>query len=504
MCGILLVKSSDYIPLEKHLSAFALLNNRGPDFSRYRYDNNIFIGQTVLHITGTTDYYDHDHDNFLAYNGEIYNYHELGNYSNDIEFVHNCVETDIDRINQGWGAWAWAWTDGVKVLYATDPQGERCLFQYQDRDILIVCPEVKPILEYIQGQYQYQSYHTRHWAMLDQTPWQGIRRITAGIVYQNGQPVMELDNIWSWIKPVQPLTLNEAVEEFRFVWRSTCQLMTPRCPAALTYSGGLDSSIIMSHIDRLELYTTNMTGKDPIADQIQQFLTQLEQSRLHLLNCTPSQWADAFCSVIAHTQMPVQSWSFPGQWLISDACEQRVLFTGVGADELFGGYPVYQTLTFTSANNSISPYSLDGDSHLWHQCLSAYDNHVGSATLLMDYFYQVSGCDLRGIDLIAGAHGIETRNPFLARPVMQFALNLPFDLKVAVTPKPIINQIFLDRWHQDQILPKKGFTGHCNDSLPWLGVDIVPTGDRDRDWREIVLKSFYKDPSRLVDQTNSV
>jgi len=495
MCGILLVKSLDSIPLEKHLSAFALLNNRGPDFSRYRYNNNIFIGQTVLHITGTTDYYDHDHDNFLAYNGEIYNYRELGNYSNDIEFVHHCVETDPVRISAGWGPWAWAWSDNNKILYATDPQGERCLYQYQDEQILIVCSEVKPILEYIQGQHRPQLYHSRHWAMLDQTPWTGISRIQAGVMYENGQPTIELDSVWSWIKPDKSITFNTAVEQFRSTWQSTCQLMTPDCPAALTYSGGLDSSIILSHIDRLELYTTNMTGKDPIADQIHDFLTAQEQTRLHQLHCTPEQWAQAFRSVIDHTQMPIQSWSFPGQWLISQACEQRVLFTGVGADELFGGYSVYQNLTFTSADKSTSPYSLDGTGLLWHQCLSAYDDHVGSATLLMDYFYQVAGCDVRGVDLIAGAHGIETRNPFLARPVMQFALNLPFELRVSVTPKPMINRLFLDRWRPDQVLPKKGFTGHCNDSLPWLGVDITLTGNRDLDWREIVFKSFYKDPS---------
>jgi asparagine synthetase B (glutamine-hydrolysing) len=55
--------------------------------------------------------------------------------------------------------------------------------------------------------------------------------------------------------------------------------MTPTCPAALTYSGGLDSSIILSHIDNLELYTTNMTGKDPIVDHIR-FLTDDEWSKI--------------------------------------------------------------------------------------------------------------------------------------------------------------------------------------------------------------------------------
>ena len=106
MCGILLVKSCSEISLDKHLSAFRILQSRGPDFNRFQYKNNIFIGQTVLHITGTDEYYNNPPDNFLAYNGEIYNYQKLGAYRNDIEFVHDCVENNVTRLNDGWGPWA--------------------------------------------------------------------------------------------------------------------------------------------------------------------------------------------------------------------------------------------------------------------------------------------------------------------------------------------------------------------------------------------------------------
>ena len=110
MCGILLVQSKDQIPLSLHLKAFAQLHSRGPDFARYQFKNNIFIGQTVLHITGTDDYYRQDHDNFLSYNGEIYNFKQFGNYNNDIEFVDHAVNHDMTQLRQAWGPWAWAWT----------------------------------------------------------------------------------------------------------------------------------------------------------------------------------------------------------------------------------------------------------------------------------------------------------------------------------------------------------------------------------------------------------
>ena len=141
MCGILLVRSRDKIPLQKHFDALKQIQSRGPDFMRYRHENGIFIGHTVLHITGDREYYDNSHRNFLAYNGEIYNYRDLGAYRTDTEFVHECVENDLGRLTAGWGPWAWAWTDSETVLYASDPQGERALYQYQDDNILIVCSD---------------------------------------------------------------------------------------------------------------------------------------------------------------------------------------------------------------------------------------------------------------------------------------------------------------------------------------------------------------------------
>jgi asparagine synthase (glutamine-hydrolysing) len=490
MCGILLVKSLDSIPLQKHLSAFALLNSRGPDFSRYRYNNNIFIGQTVLHITGSVDYYHHEHTNFLAYNGEIYNYRELGNYGNDVEFVHDCVENCIDRINSGWGPWAWAWTDGVNAIYATDPQGERCLFQYQDDQILIVCSEIAPILEYIGSHKIDLPYVNKLWNIIDATPYTGIVRIAPGQLYQDGRCIRNIDNIWSWIKPTRIKTFDEAYEDFKHTWNTVTGLMTPDCTVALSYSGGLDSSVILSHIDNLELYAVNNIGKDPIVDCIREFLTETEQTQLHELTLDPKKWAQEFVELVKRVHLPAQSWSHIGQWLVVKHCDQRVLFTGAGADELFGGYDIYQQLTYTT-DRSASPYSKYGNSKLWKQCLDAYEHDPKQATLLMDYLYQVSGCDVRGIDVITGAWGIEPRNPFLARPVMQLALNLPIEFKLGTVSKPLIRRLFQERWPESMILPKKGFTGHANDSLPYLPISIEPTGDRLTDWKQISRKMFY-------------
>ena len=494
MCGILLVKSKNNIDLSKHLKAVDLLKSRGPDRVRYQHNNNIFIAQVVLHITGTDEYYTQSHENFLAYNGEIYNYQELGNYANDIEFVDECVNTNSKLLVQGWGPWAWAWTDKTIVRYAADPQGEKTLFQYKDDDMLIVCSEVAPILEYVTGQKLKQSYTTRHWTMLEQTPYQGITRVIPGWEYRDGILSHPIEMLWNWIQP-QTCTYEEATEEFSTLWKKTIKQMTPSCDYALTYSGGLDSSIILAELDHAELYTTNMVGKDPIVDNIKDFLNENQMARLHQLNIDNESWAQDFVKVVERTRMPVQSWSFVGQWAIAKNCKQRVLFTGAGADELFGGYNIYQTLKYS--NNS--PYSRN--SSLWKWCLDSYNQHPGQATLLADYWHQISGCDIRGVDTITGAFGIEPRNPFLARPIVQFALNLPFEHKVGTVPKRLIRDLFLKNWKESHIFPKKGFSGHCNDSLPYLNVTVSDT-DRNTQWRDAVIDSFYKDSNQPLLKTS--
>ena len=80
---------------------------------------------------------------------------------------------------------------------------------------------------------------------------------------------------------------------------------------------------------------------------------------------------------------------------------------------------------------------------------------------------------------------------------MQFALNLPFEHKVASIPKPLIRDIFLQDWTEDLVLPKKGFSGHCNDSLPYLNINVMDT-DRNTQWRHAVIDSFFT-PKNYLD-----
>ena len=491
MCGILLVKSQSTIPLDKHLSVVRLLHRRGPDLTKYHYSNNIFVAQTVLHVTGTDSFYHNTSKDFFAYNGEIYDYRWFGRIDNDVELAYSTAKTRPSKFRYFDGPWAWCYVDGDQVLYATDPQGERLLYQYQDADILIVCSEVAPILEYIYAKPHVVPYQNKCWTMISQTPWKGITRCEPGRLYRNGQPAEQIDSIWSWIVPTATRTEQEILDEFEQCWQRACDITKVTIPATLSYSGGIDSNLILNHVPGLNLVSINTLGKDQIANNLAQFLTPAELERLTSVPVDTETWAHEYQQLIKQTRMPAQTWSYVGKWLVAKNTKTKVIYTGLAADELFGGYELYKNLQYT-AHGSTSPYSSDDHEGIWSRCMDVYQGDARQATLLMDYWYQVVGVDAPGLDRLGGAWGRETRNPFMTKTMMTFALNLPWEYKVNTVTKPLLRKHFCRRWQPNLMLPKEGFAGHANDALPWLDIDFAPIGNRHSDWQHIAQQTFYE------------
>jgi asparagine synthetase B (glutamine-hydrolysing) len=508
MCGILLVHSRNPIPLEQHLPALRILETRGPDFTRYQHCGTIFVAQTVLHITGTDDFYNTDRPDFFAYNGEIYNHHRYGNSTNDIEVAYNAARAMPAKFKHFEGPWAWCYVNGEQYRYATDPQGERCLYRYQDDNILIVASEVAAILQYKQLGLDIQPYSERHWPVHSRTPWQGIERVPPGMMYNELDQVLKIDSIFDWRNQSLYNSVEEAAEDFKTVFAGVIRDMRPTESFGITFSGGLDSACVLAALPKADhLYTINNVGKDTVSHQVNKFLTLEQQARLIQFDINEQEWAQDFVDVVQRTRMPVQSWSFVGQWKIAQQCQERILFTGVGADELFGGYGVYRNLKYTDTH-SVSPYSYfdhkTADANIlstWKQCLDFYNGDARQATLMMDYVTQISAVDLRGVDTCTSAHGVESRSPFVHPAIIKFALNLPFEYKIGTVLKPIIQYQFLDTWGKELLFPKQGFSGHCNDSYSWLDIEVPRVDDRHQDWRNIVLAGFTRwcgiDPSVL-------
>lgn len=490
MCGLLLVQSAAGIDQDRVAPALALLHRRGPNQLRHWQQGSTQIWHSVLHVSGTGDYYHRaPGPDFCAFAGEIYNYRDWS-YVSDSELMHVTVRTDAWQTKKFKGPQSWIYADHHRVLYATDPQGERHLYRYQDNHITVVASEVNLVLAIVNTAHDQVPYENKTWIMLERTPYRGVTKLEPGRLYVDHQDRGEIDSMFQWGSPDLSITLEDAKQEFHEIWNRVIDQVSVDEPSTLSFSGGIDSSLILGAMPELDLLALDMTGKDPNIGRLPDLLTDQQNLKLITLPVSVKAYAGAYLDMIGHTRMPAQSWSHVGKWLVAKHAGNRVIYTGAGADELFGGYTVYKTIEYDQSG-SHSPYSACHDTRLWQRCLDWAQGDARQATLMLDYWHQIVGCDSPGLDRAAGAWSRETRNPFLHPDIMAFAMRLPWHLKVADHCKVFLRAVWSDFYDLDQLMPKQGFAGHANDSAAWMGVEYQPTGDRHRDWQHICQRSFY-------------
>ena len=535
MCGILLIFSKKK-KLDKKVckSASKLIKSRGPDhfFENYFLNDRLYISNSILSITGEIkkekSLIKSKNKNFtIAFNGEIYNWNEIQNlnikfhqFKNDTEVLVNMHEkftaTEIPKEINGMFAYCIYDQEKKKIYFASDVQGEKKLFYFNNENYLIISSTISSILSILgNDELNLDSinnyFATRHYLFFGNTCYKNIKILDPGNIFtfdldKNIFVKKNFDDPISWISERKMLEFNkmsemDVVKYFEIILLEQLNKMIPEKKFGSIFSGGIDSSLQTALITQFQkpnnMIALNHVGKDKITENIDKF-QKFIKNKISVLNINKKKYLGDLKICYEITKFPFLTHDFVGKYQLSKFFREnncKVFFAADGVDELFGGYQLYSKINWLSKKmeNPSSYSNFDNSKNikktnisekmqkLWEAVYEKYDfnkDKVGQkiqASLFSDYFIQAVSVGNIGTDIMCSHNGVEPRNIYIQKNIIKEIINLPVKYKINLKSKdpkmilkPLLKKIFLNYFPKKLIYKKQGFSGFPNDTRTLL------------------------------------
>ena len=374
MCGIIGFKNAGLVRDKK--LAFSHLYLRGPDFKGEYEDkeNNIWFGHTRLAIQDLSPNANQplslleNDDLVITYNGEIYNTSFIKNILMDAG-VKFKTKSDTEVLLQAYRLWglelfshiegmfAFAiWDKNKKtLLLARDPIGQKPLYYYiTNKRELYFASNLKALLALLPYKPKISRTALAYTLSLGYVPncqslYEGINSLDQGSFLLFSDNDLKERQYWS-IKdiPFHHKSIETKRADFDSIFSNICrEHLESDVPVGLLLSGGLDSSIIALFLkDFPDLTTYSLcqnqceNSEADLAEYTSNFLgLKHKQIRLNSTNI------DDLLDLVAKNQIKPQGYSSFLTWYwvsLYVSNFSKVVLSGDGGDEVFGGYKWYR------------------------------------------------------------------------------------------------------------------------------------------------------------------
>jgi len=380
MCGIAGILGSDSrsAPTRTELAAMiGQLHHRGPDGSGDYCEGEIGLAHARLSIIdlsgGDQPIHNEDRSVWVVFNGEIFNFielraelelagHRFYTHSDTEVIVHLYEMHGTDFVQHLNGQFAIAlWdTRAKRLVLARDRVGIRPLFYTRSGGRLLFASEAKALfaVDGVPRRLDPMALAEifTYWAPVgSRSVFEGVQSLPPGhlMVCEGGQTRVE--RYWDWEFPTQPVDSKRSAadyaDELRELMIDAVKLqLRADVPVGAYLSGGLDSSIITSLIHNFTdtpLRTFSVTFEDDEFDEspYQQELVDYLGTQHSQVRCTRADIAAAFPRALWHTESPILRTAPTPLMLLSQSVREqgyKVVLTGEGADEVFGGYDIFK------------------------------------------------------------------------------------------------------------------------------------------------------------------
>ena len=392
MCGFFGLVSQDSINLEKAKKSLEILNHRGPDNSSFKIEENIFIGHKRLSIidlseSGNQPMTSKDNSVILVFNGEIYNFNLLRkelqscgvsfqSHSDTEVILKGYLEWGFDKIiSKLNGMFAISIVDKNKecIFLARDHAGIKPLFFSNQHNNFIFSSELNPINKYLginsNENLDYSALYdflTYLYIPTPKTAFMHIKKLEPGHIIKFNYKTKKMTKTKYWELDLYENNYeeNDLLEELEDRLVKTISMeQVSDVPIGYFLSGGIDSGLVSSigsSINDSEPNTYSIYFDNPIFDESglinktkehiksnHTFRYVNENDIKMLLNKGQTWFGEPFGDV---SYMPTH--------LVSELASKdlKVVLTGDGGDEVFGGY---ERFLYVSKNMQMKIPKLD-------------------------------------------------------------------------------------------------------------------------------------------------
>ena len=512
MCGFCGF-TGQVVDREQYLQEMAeQITHRGPDSQGTYLDDDIAMAFRRLSIIdlegGDQPLYNEDHSLVLMFNGEIYNYRQLGEELRDAGHVF-ATGSDGEVLVHGFEEWGegllprlrgmfafaiWNTAErslfiardyfGIKPMHYTQLPGGRIVFASEIKSIL---PHPDVVREF--NEKALDDYLSYQYVVPPATFFKGIYCLPPAhyLRFQEGQAAV--CRYWEPVfRPEEDMPLDEAVEQIDRAFTDSVEAhRISDVEVGCFLSGGVDSSFVASYFGGQKAFTVGFDNGRHYNESTYAAELAKELGIEHYTHLiTEEEYWESLPRVQYHLDQPLADPSCVALYFVSKLAAEhvKVVLSGEGADELFGGYRIYHEPTSlagyqklprffrraAAALVSAIPFDFKGKSFLIRGSKSLEERFIGNAYMFgrkekgrllrtvpatdpalssAPFYERTEGQDdvtrmqyldinrwmvgdiLLKADRMSMAHSLELRVPFLDREVFRVASRIPAKHRIA-------------------------------------------------------------------------
>lgn len=549
------------------------IEHRGPDGSESYIAKEAALGFQRLSIidldTGMQPMFNEEGDKVLVFNGEIYNYwilkemlvqkgHTFRTTSDSEVLLHGYEEFGEGMLSKLRGMFGFAiWDEEKKELFAArDFFGIKPFYYAVIGGTLVFASEIKSILEYPGyerkiNEEALEQYLSFQYSVLPETFFKGIYKLLPGhyLTYKNH--VLQVVRYFeASLKPERHESMKHALKDVEDIMRQSVRRhLISDVEVGSFLSGGVDSGLIAAISGCIKTFTVGFCGEGDLYDETGDAKELADTLRLKN-SCRyieKEEFKKAVPEVMYYLDEPSGDASAVALYFLAQEAskEVKVVLSGEGSDEIFGGYNIYREpkmlklidwlpLSFRKKLASMAqklPKSMKGRGYLIRASLPVAERYIGNAYIFheeekarllkrevtkqakeiiegtyddtshlndsekmqsVDLKYWLPGDILQKADRMSMAHSLELRVPFLDWDVFRIARGLPCRMKLRRhTTKYILRRAAC------AYLPKPSF------SKPKLGFPVpIRNWLKDEDWYENIKAAFGGETAAIYFHTD--